>query len=111
MTIGRAVGSTVVLSDPGVARRHVRISAGAVLEDAGSSHGTWIDGVRVTGPMPLRDGAKIKLGDQELMVERRRDTAEAGRTIVVRPGAAPGGAAARPPGADGGAAPVGEWPP
>jgi FHA domain len=87
MTIGRAVGSTVVLSDPSVSRTHARISAGAVLEDAGSSHGTWIDGVRVTGPMPLRDGAKIKLGDQELMVERRRDTAEAGRTIVVRPGA------------------------
>jgi putative peptide zinc metalloprotease protein len=87
MTIGRAVGSTVVLSDPSVSRTHARISAGAVLEDAGSSHGTWIDGVRVTGPMPLRDGAKIKLGDQELMVERRRDAAEAGRTIVVRPGA------------------------
>jgi putative peptide zinc metalloprotease protein len=87
MTIGRAAGSTVVLSDPSVSRLHARISAGAVLEDAGSSHGTWLDGVRVTGPIPLRDGAKIRLGDQELLVERRRDVAEAGRTIVVRPGA------------------------
>jgi Zn-dependent protease len=87
MTIGRAAGSTLVLSDPSVSRTHARISAGAVLEDAGSSHGTWLDGVRVTGPIPLRDGAKIRLGDQELMVERRRDAAEAGRTIVVRPGA------------------------
>jgi putative peptide zinc metalloprotease protein len=41
----------------------------------------------VTGPSPLHDGAKIRLGDAELRVERRRDTAEAGRTIVVRPGA------------------------
>jgi Zn-dependent protease len=87
MTIGRAVGSTVVLSDPSVSRTHARISAEAVLEDAGSSHGTWLDGVRVTGPIPLRDGAKIRLGDQVLGVERRRDEAEAGRTIVVRPGA------------------------
>jgi hypothetical protein len=35
----------------------------------------------------LRDGARIRIGDQELRVERRRTDAEAGRTIVVRPGA------------------------
>src|SRR4051794_41825632 len=87
MTIGRAPGATLVLADPTVSRRHARISAGAVLEDAGSSHGTWLDGVRVTGPSPLHDGAEIRLGDAELRVERRRESAEAGRTIVVRPGA------------------------
>jgi putative peptide zinc metalloprotease protein len=37
--------------------------------------------------MPLHDGAKIRIGAHELSVERRRDAAEAGRTIVVRPGA------------------------
>ena len=41
----------------------------------------------MTGPSPLHDGARIRLGDFELRVERRRDAAEAGRTIVVRPGA------------------------
>jgi putative peptide zinc metalloprotease protein len=91
VTLGRAPGSTVVLSDPSVSRVHARISAGngegALLEDAGSSHGTYVDGVRVTGPVPLHDGAKIRLGDSELAVERRRDGAEAGRTLVVRPGA------------------------
>jgi putative peptide zinc metalloprotease protein len=87
MTIGRAPGVSLVLSDPSVSRVHARISADAVLEDAGSSHGTWLDGVRVTGPAPLRDGAKIRLGDAELRVERRREEAEAGRTIVVRAGA------------------------
>jgi len=93
MTLGRAPGSSVVLDDPTVSRVHARIHAGngngdgPVIEDAGSSHGTWLDGVRVTGPMPLHDGAKLRLGQQELGVERRRDAAEAGRTIVVRPGA------------------------
>ncbi len=87
MTIGRAPGASLVLADPSVSRVHARISADAVLEDAGSSHGTWLDGVRVTGPSPLRDGAMIRLGDAELRVERRRDGAEAGRTIVVRAGA------------------------
>ncbi len=87
MTIGRAPGATLVLSDPSVSRVHARISADAVLEDAGSSHGTWLDGVRLTGPSPLHDGARIRLGDAELRVERQRDTAEAGRTIVVKLGA------------------------
>ena len=41
----------------------------------------------MTGPSPLHDGARIRLGDAELRVERRREVAEAGRTIVVRPGA------------------------
>jgi putative peptide zinc metalloprotease protein len=91
MTLGRAPGSTVVLADPTVSRLHARIhngtGDGAIIEDAGSSHGTWLDGVRVTGPVPLHDGAKLRLGSQQLGVERQRDTAEAGRTIVVRPGA------------------------
>jgi putative peptide zinc metalloprotease protein len=89
MTIGRAPGASLVLADPSVSRVHARISADAQIEDAGSSHGTYLDGVRVTDPLPLRDGAKIRLGDAELRVERRRDAAEAGRTIVVAQGAAP----------------------
>ncbi len=87
VTLGRAPGSTVVLGDPTVSRLHARIRAangsGPVLEDAGSSHGTFVDGERVRGPVLLHDGARIRLGDAELVVERRRDAAEAGRTIVV----------------------------
>jgi hypothetical protein len=91
MTIGRAPSSTLRIDDPTVSRVHARISGNgggtAVIEDAGSSHGTYVDGARITGPMMLRDGLKVRLGDQELRVERRRDEAEAGRTIVVRAGA------------------------
>ncbi len=90
VVIGRSPASTLQIDDPSVSRTHVRISAsnGKVqIEDAGSSHGTWVDGTRLTGAVPLRDGAAIRVGDQELAVERRRGTAEAGRTIVVRPGA------------------------
>ena len=89
--IGRAAGCTLQLADPSVSRRHARISAGngapARIEDAGSSHGTYLDGRRLTGPTALHDGVRIELGDQELVVERRRGESEAGRTIVVRPGA------------------------
>jgi FHA domain len=89
MTIGRGPGSTLQLDDPAVSRRQARISRtdGVVmLEDAGSTYGTWLDGHRVNDRSPLRDGSLIKVGNQELLVERRRDEAEAGRTVVVRPG-------------------------
>src|SRR4051794_33169138 len=91
MTIGRAPGNTLQLDDPAVSRRQARISAEEgngrmILEDAGSSYGTWLDGRRLEGPTPLRDGSRIRMGNQELVVERRRDVAEAGRTVVVRPG-------------------------
>ena len=90
MVIGRAPGSTVVLDDPTVSRVHARISGNGgdpVIEDAGSSHGTWVDGARIDRPIQLRDGITLRLGDQEMRVERRRDDVEAGRTIVVRPSA------------------------
>src|SRR3954454_24593674 len=92
LTVGRAPGNAVQLADPAVSRLHARISpanghGGPVIEDAGSSYGTWVDGQRIDGPLALRDGARIRLGDQELFVERRRDDAEARRTVLVRPGA------------------------
>ncbi len=103
MTIGRAPGSSVVLADPSVSRVHARISpggngGGARIEDAGSSAGTIVDGVTISSATALHDGAKLQLGSQEMRVERRRDAAEAGRTIVVRPGASLVVPAIGPPG-------------
>jgi putative peptide zinc metalloprotease protein len=82
---------------------HARISlggngGGARIEDAGSSAGTLVDGVAISSATALHDGARLQLGAQELRVERRRDTAEAGRTIVVRPGASLVVPAMGPPG-------------
>jgi putative peptide zinc metalloprotease protein len=89
MTIGRAPGSTVRLSDAAVSRQHARLAVsedgGVTLEDAGSTYGTWLDGRRLNGPRPLRDGSRVHIGNHDLLVERRRDDAEAGRTIVVSP--------------------------
>ena len=107
MTIGRAPGSTVVLADPSVSRVHARISlggngGGARIEDAGSSGGTLVDGVAISSATALHDGAKVQLGSLELRVERKRDAAEAGRTIVVRPGASLLVPAIGPPGVVGG---------
>src|SRR3954468_20789672 len=54
LVIGRAPTNRLHLADPGVSARHPRIvfanGAGALIEDAGSSHGTFLDGRRVTEP-------------------------------------------------------------
>jgi putative peptide zinc metalloprotease protein len=87
VTIGRAPGNTVRLADASVSRVHARLSADAggtaVLEDAGSSYGTWLDGRRVDLPTRVREGARIRVGNQELLVDRTRADAESARTIVV----------------------------
>jgi putative peptide zinc metalloprotease protein len=90
VTIGRAPGNTIRLTEPSVSRNHARIflySGAPEIEDAGSSYGTFVDDRRVSGRERLRDGARIKLGDAELLVEAQRPAAASGRTIVVPLGA------------------------
>jgi hypothetical protein len=97
VTIGRAPENTLQLDDPAVSRRQARIVVssdnGTVhVEDVGSTFGTWLDGRRLDGvPERLRDGSRLRLGNQELLVERPRDDSEAGRTVVVEGGVPPGG--------------------
>jgi putative peptide zinc metalloprotease protein len=90
LTIGRAPDNTIQLEDPSVSRHHARIVAdgGApVIEDTGSSAGTFLNDRRLKGKTRLDDGLLIRLGNAELRVERREDASAAGKTIVVRPGA------------------------
>jgi putative peptide zinc metalloprotease protein len=90
VTIGRAPDNTIQLESPSVSRHHARIvadSGNPHIEDVGSSAGTFLNGKRLKGKAHLADGLTIQLGDAELRVERRRDEADAGKTIVVRPGA------------------------
>jgi putative peptide zinc metalloprotease protein len=90
VTIGRAPDNTIQLESQSVSRHHARIladSGSPQIEDVGSSAGTFLNGKRLKGRARLGDGLTIQLGDAELRVERRRDQAEAGKTIVVKPGA------------------------
>jgi putative peptide zinc metalloprotease protein len=91
VTLGRAPGNGIRFTDPSVSRHHACVlgptpDRGPVLQDAGSSSGTWLDGKRVEAPAALHDGAAIGLGDSRLTVERRRRQSDPGRTIVDRAG-------------------------
>jgi putative peptide zinc metalloprotease protein len=93
VTIGRASDNTVRLDDPSVSRHHAQVMPGPHpgdpprVVDVGSRFGTWVDGRRLNGPEALHDGARLRVGDQRLLVERRRRDHEAGLTFVVPAGA------------------------
>ncbi len=55
----------LVLDDPGVSGRHARVlpDHGAVLvEDLGSSNGTYVNGQRISGPVELAVGDELRVG-------------------------------------------------
>jgi diguanylate cyclase (GGDEF)-like protein len=63
--IGRNPNAQIIVADDGISRDHARIWAHDgryEVEDLGSTNGTFLDGQRVQGRMPLRDGARIHLG-------------------------------------------------
>jgi len=99
LTLGRAPDSGLVLPDRTVSRRHARIvrrDGAAWLEDVASSHGTLLDGEAIAEPAPLHDGARIRLGDVEVLVRRPPDERAAGRTLVVQPAVGAGAGDAGP---------------
>jgi hypothetical protein len=94
--IGRAEYCDLCVPDATVSREHARIRrrlTGYYIEDLGSRHGTWLNGVRVRGSAKLRDGDVIAVG------AARQDDGQATTslhvqhtdTVEIGPRPAPGG--------------------
>ncbi|NTV64073.1 MAG: FHA domain-containing protein, partial [Oscillochloris sp.] len=69
ITIGR-VGCEIVLENPQVSRFHAQIDRtadGAILRDAGSTNGSFVNGQRLAGPHALRPGDVIQIGPFKLV--------------------------------------------
>jgi serine phosphatase RsbU (regulator of sigma subunit) len=63
--LGRQSDNDLVLLDSRISRRHASIvkdSDGYLLEDAGSRHGTFVNGNRIEAPHRLKAGDQISLG-------------------------------------------------
>ena len=68
-TIGRGEGVDIVIDDCRVSRRHATVEVvpgRALLRDAGSTNGTWLNDRRVTAQVELRDGDRLRVGGVEL---------------------------------------------
>jgi hypothetical protein len=74
-TLGRDLGSTVVLDDPYASARHAVLThrdGTWYVEDLGSTNGTWLNGSPVAGLAAVAFGDEIRLGEVRLRLERSR---------------------------------------
>ena len=72
-TLGRGSGVDIVLEDTFSSSRHARLYPQGdvvVIEDLGSTNGTYLNGEPLSGPQPLHDGDRIRIGDSEFTFER-----------------------------------------
>ncbi len=72
VVIGRE-GADLTIPDPEISRRHTLVcpaAGGVLVEDLGSTNGTFVDGRLITEPVTLTFGSAIRVGESEIRLER-----------------------------------------
>ena len=73
ITIGRANDATLVLNDDYASTRHARLfpqDGQWIVEDLGSTNGTYLDRQKVTRPTPVPVGVPIRIGKTVLELRK-----------------------------------------
>jgi serine phosphatase RsbU (regulator of sigma subunit) len=91
IVIGRVAPADLILQEADVSRSHCRLTrhaSGLVVTDLGSTNGTFVDDVRITGSVALPVGAVLRVGTRllqhELLTEGQlRRSEERGRESAV----------------------------
>jgi hypothetical protein len=84
LIIGRDSSNSVAINDAEISRKHSRLSFQGgkyVLEDLGSTNGTFVNGQRLTGPVVLKPGDVVSLGEQIVLMYDAINT-DPGATIA-----------------------------
>lgn len=71
--LGRGEEADIQFEDTFASSAHARLvptGDAVVLEDLGSTNGTYLNGEALGGPQPLHDGDRIRIGDSEFTFER-----------------------------------------
>ncbi len=69
--VGRDISNDIVINDAEVSRKHVRLIMQAgqyVIEDLGSTNGTFVSGQRISGPHILAADETIQMGENVVLV-------------------------------------------
>lgn len=85
LTIGRDSTNAVAINDAEISRKHARLmfqGGKYVLEDLGSTNGTFVNGQRLAGPVVLKPGDVVSLGEQ-IVLMYDAIASDAGATIAV----------------------------
>jgi predicted component of type VI protein secretion system len=86
VTIGREQGVELTISDPEISRKHAKITYQGgqyVIQDLGSTNGTFVNNQRLTGPYVLRPGELIYLGEH-VALQFEAITIDPDATVVSR---------------------------
>lgn len=90
ITVGRDPSNDIVINDPQVSRQHARITRQGqmvIIEDVGSTNGSFANGMRLTGPHVLSNGDVLGLGDSVTLTYYEVGVAaEVAETLVGHPG-------------------------
>lgn len=103
LIVGRDAVNAVSINDAEVSRKHARLTFQGgkyVIEDLGSTNGTFVNGVRITTSTVLKSGDIVSLGEQIVLMYEGL-SADAGATVLgrkaVHPAPSPAPAAAPAP--------------
>jgi pSer/pThr/pTyr-binding forkhead associated (FHA) protein len=84
LTIGRDSSNGVTINDAEISRKHARLTFQGgkyILEDLGSTNGTFVNGQRLAGPAVLKSGDVVSLGEQIVLMYDVL-SADAGATVI-----------------------------
>jgi len=90
-TLGRTTDNTIVIDNTRISRHHTQIRLlpqGAIVEDMGSTNGTWVNRRQLTGPHRLKPGDVITLADYITFRYELEDTLHTDKLAPAMPGSA-----------------------
>jgi hypothetical protein len=88
-SVGRGDDNQIIIRDATVSAHHCQIlvyDREVIVRESGSRNGTWVQGVAITGQMPVKSGQRIRFGVVEARLELERppwDEPETPETAVV----------------------------
>ena len=82
-TLGRSAACDVVIRQPHVTKRHVKLMRGLVAIDLGSSNGTFIGNERIEEPALVVDG-RLRLGPGDIEIEVEIGAADSGASALLQ---------------------------
>jgi pSer/pThr/pTyr-binding forkhead associated (FHA) protein len=85
VTMGRDMSNDIVINDAESSRHHARLTkqgATYVVEDLGSTNGTFVNSARLSTPRPLSPGDVIGMGETIALTYEVTTTASTGATMI-----------------------------
>ncbi|MEZ0396594.1 MAG: FHA domain-containing protein [Anaerolineales bacterium] len=98
LTIGRDTSNAITINDAEVSRKHAKLTLRGseyVIEDLGSTNGTFVSGQRLSAPYTLRPGDLVSLGENIVLMFEA--TSDPNATMIASRKAAKAAVAAVPP--------------